>query len=223
MSQISRGPLKNEIFQGSIKVISFDAEGTLVTPDFSQCIWHEAIPALYAQKRGVDLAQAKRLIVEEYDKVGDQRLEWYDIRYWFRYLDLGAPEPVIQSCLNKVSYYPEVSEILSSLNGQYKLIVASATPLELLHYLLRDVRSYFTHVFSSLSHYHQLKSPDFYLGVCKAINVAPGQVVHVGDNWQFDFLIPKQVGVNAFYLDRSGNNDQESLVDLTQLKSRLLD
>ncbi len=204
-----------------IKIISFDAEGTLVTPDFSQCVWHEAIPTYYAQNRGIELDQAKRIIIEEYEKVGDHRLEWYDVRYWFSYLGLGAPEPVIQSCLSKLSYYPEVTEVLSSLNGRYKLVVASATPLELLHYLLRDVSPYFVRVFSSLTHYHQLKSPDFYLGICKTMNVEPGQVVHVGDSWKFDFLIPQQVGLNAFHLDRSGNNDYGSLVSLTQLEFQL--
>ena len=47
-----------------IEVISFDAEGTVVTPDFSQAIWHEAIPAIYARKKGFDLAQAKKCIYE---------------------------------------------------------------------------------------------------------------------------------------------------------------
>ena len=192
-----------------------------MTPDFSYTIWHEAIPLFYAQKRGIELAQARRIVAEEYDKVGDQRLEWYDIRYWFEYLGLGSPEPVIESCRNKVSYYPEVIGVLSSLNGKYKLIVASGTPLELLHYLLQDVKHYFARTFSSTSHYRQLKSPDFYLAICKAMNVEPRQVIHVGDNWQFDFLNAKQAGVHAFHLDRSGNN-HESLADLTQLKSGLL-
>jgi FMN phosphatase YigB (HAD superfamily) len=84
------------------EVISFDAEGTLVTPDFSQAIWHEAIPALYAQKNGIDIARAKRDVAEKYDKIGDQRLEWYDIEYWFSYLDLGSSEAAIKICLNKI-------------------------------------------------------------------------------------------------------------------------
>ena len=205
-----------------IEVISFDAEGTLVMPDFSQTLWHEAIPLLYAQKNEIDLAQAKRVMAEEYDKIGDQRLEWYDIEYWFNSLGLGAAEPVIQSCRNKISYYPEVNEVLSSLNGKYKLVIASGTPLELLGYLLQDIEHYFIQVFSSLSHYHQLKSPDFYLGMCQAMNVQPGRVVHVGDNWQFDFLNSRQVGINAFHLDRLGGNHQESLSDLTQFKHLLL-
>jgi len=205
-----------------IKVISFDAEGTLVTPDFSQTIWHEAIPALYAQKEGIDPAQAKRIIAEEYNKIGEQRLEWYDMIYWFRCLGLGSPEPVIQSCLDKARYYPEVNEVLSSLNSKYQLVVASGTPIELLHYLLQDVEHYFAHIFSSISHYRQVKSPEFYLAICQEMGVEPSQVVHVGDNWQFDFLNSKQTGIHAFYLDRSGGNHQESINNLTQLKHLFL-
>ena len=204
-----------------IELISFDAEGTVVTPDFSQAIWHEAIPALYAQKKGFDLAQAKNCIYEEYDKIGDQRLEWYDIEYWFSYLGLGSSEPAIQSCLGQIAYYPEVTEVLSSLASEYKLIVASGTPLELLHCLLRDIKPYFVRIFSSISHYKQLKSPDFYLKICEEMGVKPGQVIHVGDNKQFDFLHARQVGINALYLDRSSRDHQESISDLTQLRSLL--
>jgi len=204
-----------------IELISFDAEGTVVTPDFSQAIWHEAIPALYAHKKGIDLAQAKRCIVEEYGRIGDQRLEWYDIEYWFSYLGLGSAEPAIKSCLGEIAYYPEVNEVLASLASEYKLIVASGTPLELLHFLLQDIEPYFVRIFSSISHYRQLKSPDFYLKVCEEMGVKPSQVVHVGDNWQFDFLNARQAGINALYMERSGRNHQESLSDLTQLKQLL--
>ena len=204
-----------------IELISFDAEGTVVTPDFSQAIWHEAIPALYAQKQGLDFAEAKRYIVKEYGKIGDQRLEWYDIEYWFHYLGLGSSEPVIDSCLSKIAYYPEVTEVLSCLATRYKLIVASGTPLELLHLLLRDVKPYFVRIFSSVSHYGQLKSPDFYVTICQEMGIEPGRVTHIGDSWQFDFLNAREAGVNALYLDRSGRNHQEHLSDLTQIANSL--
>jgi putative hydrolase of the HAD superfamily len=204
-----------------IELISFDAEGTVVKPDFSQAIWHEAIPALYAQKEGVNLAQAKKHVFEEYAKIGDQRLEWYDIEYWFSYLDLGSSESMIQGCLDKIGYYPEVTEVLSSLASEYKLIVASGTPLELLHCLLRDIKPYFVRIFSSISHYRQSKNPEFYIRICEEMRVQPSRVIHVGDNWQFDFLNARQAGVNALYLDRSGRNHEESLSDLSQLKQLL--
>jgi len=205
-----------------IELVSFDAEGTLVTPDFSETIWHEAIPALYALKKGLDLAQAKKCITEEYEKIGVHRLEWYDIEYWFNCLDLGSSEPVIQSCLNKIAHYPEVTEVLSSLVGEYPLIVASGTPLKLLDCLLRDIKPYFVRIFSSISHYRQVKNPDFYLKICEEMSVKPGQVIHVGDNWQFDFLNARQVGIHALYIDRSGENHQDSLGDLTRLKDFLI-
>jgi FMN phosphatase YigB (HAD superfamily) len=205
-----------------IELVSFDAEGTLVTPDFSETIWHEAIPALYARKQGIDFAQAKRRVVEEYSTVGDQRLEWYDIEYWFDYLGLGSSKLVIESCLPKIAYYAETIEVLSSLAGRYKLIVASGTPMELLHLLLRDIKGYFVRVFSSVSHYRGLKSPDFYLRICQEMGVEPGRVAHVGDNWQFDIINARQVGITAFYVDRSRRNHEESLADLTELKHLLV-
>jgi len=205
-----------------IELVSLDAEGTLVTSDFSETIWHEAIPALYAHKKGLNLAQAKRCITEEYNKVGVHRLEWYDIEYWFSCLDLGSSEPVIESCLNKIAHYPEVTEVLSSLAGEYRLVVASGTPLKLLDYLLRDIKPYFVRIFSSISHYRQVKTPGFYLKICEEMAVEPGQVIHVGDSWQFDFLNASQAGINALYIDRSGANHKDSLGDLTALKDLLV-
>lgn len=202
-------------------MISFDAEGTLVSPGFSQAIWHEVMPLLYAEKNGVELASAKEIVAREYDKVGDQRLEWYDIEYWFRYFQLGSTEPAIQHCQAKVSYYPEVMEVLSSLEGRYKLIVASGTPLELLEPQLEGIKDYFARIFSSVSLCKQLKTPEFYDYVCESMGVNPAQIAHVGDNWQFDFLNSSQVGINAFHLDRAGNGQQGSLANLTELKSHL--
>jgi putative hydrolase of the HAD superfamily len=88
--------------------------------------------------------------------------------------------------------------------------------------LLRDIKPYFVRVFSSISHYGQVKNPDFYLRICEEMGVKPNQVIHVGDNWQFDFLSARQAGLNALHLDRSGENHQESLSDLTQLKHFLM-
>jgi putative hydrolase of the HAD superfamily len=204
-----------------VKVISLDAEGTLVTPDFSHTVWHEAIPALYAQRYGIELSRAKEVVTAEYDKIGECRLEWYDIGYWLDYFDLGPSEPLIQRCQNKSCCYPEVREVLSSLAVRYSLIVSSGTPEELLLPQLEDISSYFARIFSSTSHCGQLKNPDFYLYVCDAMHVELNELVHVGDNWQFDFVNPRKVGIRAFHLDRSGNS-RESLVDLTQLEPYLL-
>ncbi|HEX77915.1 MAG TPA: hypothetical protein G4O03_05815 [Dehalococcoidia bacterium] len=58
---------------GGVKVVSFDLEGTLIKPDFSNAVWGEAIPQRYAQLKGMDVARAKGIVFAAYDEVGDQR------------------------------------------------------------------------------------------------------------------------------------------------------
>jgi GMP/IMP 5'-nucleotidase len=208
----------------SIEVISFDVEGTLVTPDFSYAVWFEAIPERYAEKNGINLEQAREAVEEEYRKVGDQRLEWYDIRYWLKELGLGALEPVMQMCENRVRYYPEVKEVLQYLAARYTLVVASGSSRDFLNYLLKDLQPYFSRVYSSITDYKQLKTAKFYVKMCQELQVKPEQVVHVGDNWQFDFSAPGEVGIWAFHLDRKHQaSNQSSLSNLLELKVRLKD
>jgi FMN phosphatase YigB (HAD superfamily) len=58
--------------------------------------------------------------------------------------------------------------------------------------------------------------------MCQEMGVRPEQVVHVGDNWQFDFIAPSEVGIQAFYLDRKRQMKYiESLDSLVELTDRL--
>ena len=213
-----------DLDMGMEKVVSFDVEGTLVTPDFSYAIWFEAIPRFYAQQNGVDFAQAKWIVEQEYQKAGALGLEWYDIRYFFRKLDLDVSDSMIERYQSKVCYYPEVKDVLASLHGKYKLVVASSSQREFLCHLLRDIEPCFAEIFSSVSDYEHLKTPEFYLNICRAMGTMPEQVIHIGDNWQSDFVSPTQAGIHAFYLDREGQADcQNSLLSLEQLKVHLLD
>jgi len=209
---------------GDIEVVSFDVEGTLVTPDFSYAVWFEAIPQRYAEKNGINLELARKAVEEEYGKVGDQRLEWYDVRYWFDRLGLGTPVPVMQRCESQVCYYPEVKEVLVSLSERYKLVVASGSTRDFLRHLLQDIEPYFSEIYSSITDYRQLKTSEFYLKMCQAMRVEPEQVVHIGDNWQFDYVAPSEMGIQAFYLDRKRQtNHQNSVASLLQLKVCLID
>jgi HAD superfamily hydrolase (TIGR01549 family) len=206
----------------NIKIISFDVEGTLVTTDFSYSIWFEAIPKRYAERHGITFEQAQKAVMAEYEKVGDQKVEWYDIRYWCQKFDLGNYEHVMEGCQSKVQYYPEVRDILSTLGTQYKLTAASGSPREFLHHLLRDIKPYFHQVFSSISDYRHIKTNDFYLKMSQALNIPPQQILHIGDNWQFDVVAARETGIHALYLDRKGQgNHQGSLTDLEQLKDYL--
>ncbi len=205
-----------------IRVLSFDVEGTLATPDFSQAIWHKGIPVLYAQKYGLSLEKATEIVRREYDSVGDKRKEWYDIRYWFRRFELGSYQTLLEENRQYCALYPEVIPVLSGLANDYTLVASSATAIEFLDYLLDGIKNYFTRVFSSISQYAQPKTPAFFLTVCQEMGVYPEEVVHVGDSWEFDFLAASGAGLHAFYVDRDGRAcRQDALISLNELKVKL--
>jgi len=208
------------LFQDAIKVISFDADGTLATPEFADAIWHREIPRLYAQKNKMSFKEAKRHVLAEYQKVGEHRVEWYDAKYWFQRFGLGDLQPVFNSLSYKISYYPEVEEVLSSLGQRYQLIIASNSPHYYLDLLLAAIRGYFSRIFSSVSDYNEVKKEAFFLRLCREMKVKPQQMVHVGDHFEFDFIIPKQAGITAFFLDRR-KQGEEGVTDLKEFAARL--
>ncbi len=209
-----------------VKVVSFDADGTLVTPDFSQAVWYEGVPSLYASKNGISFREARTFIEKEYQVVGDLRIEWYDIKFWLRRFGLGQPlaghQRLLEDYKHRVSCYPEVTQVLSSLSKDYTLIVVSCSTREFLPYLLDGIEGYFARVFSTVSDFGQIKTPSFFLEVCRQLGVSPREMAHVGDLWEQDFITAKEAGLKAFHLDRRGERkDRTSLRSLADLEERL--
>jgi putative hydrolase of the HAD superfamily len=207
----------------NIKIISFDVEGTLTTTDFSYAIWFEALQEAYADKYSISIEKAKSTVMSQFQKVENQGLESNDINYWFRKFDLSSPEVVMKKYKNRVQYYPEVKEVLISLDRKYRLTIASGTPRNALGYLLNDIAYYFTDTFSSITDYGQLKTPEFYDEMCRTLKVRPDEVAHIGDNWEHDCLAAREIGIHTFYLDRTGQvSKEESFKDLISIKSLLM-
>jgi HAD superfamily hydrolase (TIGR01549 family) len=201
-----------------ITVVSFDVEGTLVTTDFSYAIWFEMIPQRYAERWGLSFEEATEKVRQTYDSVGDQHLEWYDVQYWFTRFDLGDADIAMEELQPRVHYFPDTKDVLKELQGRYTLSVASGSPRPFLKHLLRDIEHHFSAIYSSTTDFQQVKTADFWAGMCRDLGVDPGQVVHIGDHRQFDFLEPASIGIKAFHLDRDRKaGDAESLKSLSEL------
>jgi len=203
--------------KNNIKIVSFDVEGTMVTTDFSYAIWFEMIPQRYADRWGLSFEEATGKIKLEYDSLGDQHIDWYDVQYWFTRFDLGKADIAMEQLQPRVKYYPETRDVLKKLDGKYKLSVASGSPRPFLKHLLRDTAHHFHSIFSSTSDFQQVKTAEFYKNMCRRLGVKPGQVAHIGDHLQFDCLEPAGIGIRAYYLDREGKSgDPTSVRDLAQ-------
>ena len=209
------------------RLFSFDLDGTLVDLAFTDLVWHQGIPELYAQKAGMDLVQARELVLQEYRKVGDGALEWYDITYWFGYFDLpGGWEALLKRYASQVRVYPEVHEVLSQLRERYSLVVLSNAAREFIDVEMHQggLAGYFDLVVSATSDFGMVKkSPEFYQRICELLGVVPHKLIHVGDHREFDYQVPREMGITAFHLSRGGDQSGPDVIRDLRTLPEILD
>ncbi|MHA1409757.1 MAG: HAD family hydrolase [Candidatus Odinarchaeia archaeon] len=205
------------------KILSFDIDGTLATREYPDIIWNEAVPQLYAKKKGLPVQQAKIYLRAEYDKIGDEQVEWYDIQYWFDRFGLENYEELLDKYKSVIRYYPEVKDVLKELSAEYELIIISNAAREFLERTVEEIKHFFKHIFSGPSDFNMIKkSTELYLKICKKLNITTKQLIHIGDNWLQDYLTPRKIGSHAFFIDREKNKQGDFIVhDLIEYKEKL--
>lgn len=188
-----------------IKVISFDVDGTLVPSDFINAVWMEGIPSLYAQKHNISFEKAYEIVTKAYDEVGEHRIEWYFLDYWIKRFELNiTKEELFNKYKDKVKVYKDAEETIRKLSNRYKLIISSNAEKDFILFQLKPLLPLFNHIFSATSDFNELKkSREFYERVCKLLNIKPEEMVHVGDHPVFDYLNPREIGINAILLNRN--------------------
>ena len=210
----------------SVSTVSFDMNGTITQGRFVDLVWGEGVPSLYARSRGISLNEAKELVFHEYAAVGEQRTDWYDIRYWFKRFGLGEDwTGLLMSFRNEVAPYPEAVEVLEQMGKEYHLIVTSNASRDFMDIELAaaGLDGYFSNLFSCTTDFGEVKkTPDVYARVCRALSISPEEMAHVGDHLLFDYTAPSQLGIRAFHLDRSAATDGDFVVrDLKQFMARI--
>jgi len=196
------------------KLISFDLDNTLIDPTYTTFVWEIGIPQLYAKKQNISTSKAAQIVIAEYERVGDLNLEWYDISYWFKYFELpGRWENLLEAHRDKIRPFPEVKEVLEDLVHYYDLIVTSNAAREFVEVEIKEagIEDCFIRIFSATSDFRQVKkTPQFYTQICEIMETEPSSTIHTGDHYEFDYLIPKSVGIKAYYLDRDGKKSKDS-------------
>jgi len=211
-------------------IISFDMDGTLVRKNYVEHVWLEAIPEIYAQKNNMDFREAKEHLESEYMKVGEYAVEWYDIKYWLNKFGLDCNwRKLLEEHANMLRFYPEVKGVLDSLGKKHKLIITSNAAREFIDVESKvlDLERKFEYIFSAVTDFGcTKKSPEVYQRICKILDVERDEIIHVGDNWEFDYLAASKAGIKAFYLDRDRNGIRGGMhvvENLKEFEEKLLD
>jgi len=199
------------------RIISFDLDGTITDAAFVDAVWLEGIPRIYALKKGISFENARADVKRQYDKVGRERLDWYDLRYWIKKFELDvSPKELLNRYVNRIRTFPEVLATLKKTQekGLAQIIISNArrefVDLEIER---TNIGHYFESIFSSTSDFGLVKkSVKVFRRVCSICGIQPQEMVHVGDDRVFDYEVPRKLGICAFYLDRSDRCEGENFV-----------
>ena len=205
-------------------ILSFDLDGTLMKPGFGNKVWLEGLPKIYAQTHKITYKKAKEQLLTAYDTIGNTRREWYDLSYWIKELNLNiTPDELLEEFSAYIHPYPEVPSLIKQLSNDYELIISSSAMKPFIKIELQTAKlfSYFTDFFSATSDTNTIKKdPYFYKMIVEKVGCNPNEMIHVGDNQQFDYVSPKKAGLYAFYLDRTASTKQDYVISsLTEIKN----
>ncbi|MBN2603171.1 MAG: HAD family hydrolase [Candidatus Thermoplasmatota archaeon] len=210
-----------------IKIISFDLDNTLVTSKFADLVWLEGLPKIYSIEKNVSFDEAKNILIKAYDEVGENKIEWYDLQYWFnRYNLVSEWGKLLDYYRFAISLFPEVKEVLEVLSKKFELAIITNAKREFINTILSqtNIEPYFNHIFSSTSDFHEVKkTAAFYKLILEKLDISNNEIIHVGDHEYFDVAIPKSLNIVTYHLDRNNKKIGDNVIhDLGEFEIKVL-
>ena len=105
----------------NIDSVFLDLDGTLLDLHFDNHFWLEHVPVRYAERHGLEHAEAQSILHKKYaDVMGS--LSWYCIDYWSRELQLDIVE-LKRETAHKIAVRPLVEDFLQYVHMHGKRVV----------------------------------------------------------------------------------------------------
>ena len=100
--------------------VLLDMDGTLLDKHFDDYFWETLVPEEYALRQGLALADARDLVFARY-KSQEGTLNWTDIDFWSRELELDIPA-LKEGIRHLIEVHPDTEDFLKFLREKGKKV-----------------------------------------------------------------------------------------------------
>lgn len=100
--------------------VLLDMDGTLLDKHFDDYFWETLVPQEFARRQGLPLAQAREVVFARYQRE-EGTLNWTDIDFWSRELDLDIPA-LKESIRHLIEAHPDAEAFLQFLRQKGKRV-----------------------------------------------------------------------------------------------------
>jgi putative hydrolase of the HAD superfamily len=146
-----------------IKFVLLDMDGTLLDRYFDDYFWEHLVPEKYAEKHNTTFGKAKEELLNRY-RVHEGTLNWTDIDFWSKELDLDIPA-LKEQIKHLIEVHPHVEDFLRMLKRhRKKVFLVTNAHYKTINLKLKKTRigKYFDSVLSSFDVGYPKESIEFW-------------------------------------------------------------
>lgn len=163
--------------------VLLDMDGTLLDKHFDDYFWETLVPEEYARRRGLSLEAARRELFARYQRE-EGTLNWTDIDFWSRELELDIPA-LKEGIRHLIEVHPDGEAFLQFLQARSKKIALVTNA----HYKTLDLKmaqvgllDYFDLVVSSFDLGRPKEDVGFWEGLGQKLVLHPDRTMLIDDN-----------------------------------------
>jgi HAD superfamily hydrolase (TIGR01509 family) len=179
--------------------VLLDMDGTLLDKYFDDYFWETLVPDEYARLRGLDPAAAKQEVFARYQRE-EGTLNWTDIDFWSRELELDIPA-LKMSIRHLIEVHPDTEDFLKFLQEMEKKVALVTNAhwktlnLKMSHVGLLD---YFDEVISSFDLGAPKEEVSFWETLRERLHFDARQTLLVDDNAEV-LATAQSYGINYIF------------------------
>ena len=190
--------------------VLLDMDGTLLDKHFDDYFWESLVPEQYALRQGLALADARDLVFARYKKQ-EGTLNWTDIDFWSRELDLDIPA-LKEGIRHLIEVHPDTEGFLRFLREQGKQVALVTNA----HYKTLSLKmnhvgllGYFDEVVSSFDLGAPKEELRFWEILQERLGFDPAQALLVDDNAEA-LAAARTFGIKYPYFKAKSSSRQEA-------------